>query len=283
MSATGRQERADIPMAGRRMRLALSVQYAAKGDDLPARPLLRRWVAAALDADASVTVRFVEAREGRTLNRTYRGKDAATNVLAFVYDGVSGRRHRAVRASAQTRSAATGQDIGRALRAPRRSRHAALAGIRSPSVGRGNAHGSARDRHPRQARSRRSLRRATSAPSPMSSDSPERETLKPTLLERLSAFLTREPEDREGLLEILHGAFEHKLLDADALSIIEGRSRFRNDRARHQRFRARRWMSCRSTTILLNSSPSCWRPAIALPAIGENKDDVVGILLARSC
>src|SRR4029078_11653048 len=45
---------------------------------------------------------------------------------------------------------------------------------------------------------------------------------KPTLLERLSAFLTREPEDREELLELLHGASEHKLLDADALSMIEG-------------------------------------------------------------
>src|SRR5216110_2355295 len=46
--------------------------------------------------------------------------------------------------------------------------------------------------------------------------------VKPTLLERLSAFLTREPEDRDELLELLHGAFEHKLLDADALSMIEG-------------------------------------------------------------
>ena len=44
----------------------------------------------------------------------------------------------------------------------------------------------------------------------------------PTLLERLSAFLTREPEDREELLDLLHGAFERKLLDADALSMIEG-------------------------------------------------------------
>src|SRR5438034_9573796 len=45
---------------------------------------------------------------------------------------------------------------------------------------------------------------------------------KPTLLERLSAFLTRDPEDREELLHLLHGSFERKLLDADALSIIEG-------------------------------------------------------------
>ncbi len=42
---------------------------------------------------------------------------------------------------------------------------------------------------------------------------------RPTLLERLSAFLSREPDDREELLRLLHGAFEHKLLDADALSI----------------------------------------------------------------
>src|SRR6187402_1088083 len=53
-------------------------------------------------------------------------------------------------------------------------------------------------------------------------DSPDNTDPKPTLLERLSAFLTREPEDREELLELLHGAFEHKLLDADALSMIEG-------------------------------------------------------------
>ena len=45
---------------------------------------------------------------------------------------------------------------------------------------------------------------------------------KPTLLERLSAFLTREPEDREDLVLVLRGAFEHRLIDADALSMIEG-------------------------------------------------------------
>src|SRR5438034_10942530 len=56
----------------------------------------------------------------------------------------------------------------------------------------------------------------------MSDDSNDRNAHKPTLLERLSAFLIREPEDREELLALLHGAFERKLLDADALSIIEG-------------------------------------------------------------
>jgi probable rRNA maturation factor len=74
----------------RRIRLALCVQYAVAADDLPARPALRRWVAAALESDASVTLRFVGAAEGRALNRAYRRKDDATNVLAFVYDDVQG-------------------------------------------------------------------------------------------------------------------------------------------------------------------------------------------------
>jgi probable rRNA maturation factor len=67
----------------------LNVQYAATGDDLPARPLLRRWARAALGADVAATaivLRFVEEAESRALNRRYRGRDRPTNVLAFVYD-----------------------------------------------------------------------------------------------------------------------------------------------------------------------------------------------------
>lgn len=66
--------------------LTLSVQYASNAPDLPARPHVRRWVRAALLDDATVTVRFVEAIEGRALNAEFRGKDYATNVLTFVYD-----------------------------------------------------------------------------------------------------------------------------------------------------------------------------------------------------
>ena len=43
------------------------------------------WAKAALERDAEVTVRLVDAEEGRALNREYRGKDYATNVLTFVY------------------------------------------------------------------------------------------------------------------------------------------------------------------------------------------------------
>ena len=45
---------------------------------------------------------------------------------------------------------------------------------------------------------------------------------KPSFIERLTSLLLREPEDREQLLEILHSAYERNLMDADALTIIEG-------------------------------------------------------------
>ena len=48
-------------------------------------------------------------------------------------------------------------------------------------------------------------------------EQPSEKLDRPTLLERLSAFLTREPEDREELLDLLHGAFERKLLGTKAL------------------------------------------------------------------
>ena len=79
--------------AGPRPRLSLTVQYAAPADDLPARGLLRRWVQASLGPatrHASVTLRFVDATEGRALNRRYRSRPHATNVLSFVYDDKPG-------------------------------------------------------------------------------------------------------------------------------------------------------------------------------------------------
>jgi probable rRNA maturation factor len=67
-------------------KLTLSVQYPdARLKDTITRPLLRRWVQAALLAPAEITLRFVDAEEGQVLNRDYRGKDYATNVLTFAY------------------------------------------------------------------------------------------------------------------------------------------------------------------------------------------------------
>jgi probable rRNA maturation factor len=64
----------------------LTIQSAVDPSGLPRRPTLRRWALAALERDARVTLRFVGTREGRALNRRYRGRDYATNVLTFVYD-----------------------------------------------------------------------------------------------------------------------------------------------------------------------------------------------------
>ena len=65
--------------------LSLAVQYASDALSLPTRPQFRRWVGAALQQPASVTLRIVDEDEGRALNRNYRSKDYATNVLTFAY------------------------------------------------------------------------------------------------------------------------------------------------------------------------------------------------------
>lgn len=77
--------------------LALTIQKAigkANRDNAPSSTDMRRWAQAALQgSDVELTVRLVGATEGRELNRDFRGKDYATNVLTFVYgddEGMSG-------------------------------------------------------------------------------------------------------------------------------------------------------------------------------------------------
>jgi probable rRNA maturation factor len=66
--------------------LSLSLQFAdpAHRALLPRHKVVR-WIRAALEAPAQMTVRIVGEDEGRTLNRDYRQKDYATNVLTFDY------------------------------------------------------------------------------------------------------------------------------------------------------------------------------------------------------
>ncbi|MDT3677900.1 MAG: rRNA maturation RNase YbeY [Burkholderiaceae bacterium] len=72
-------------------RLSLTVQLGDEVDALPApRSRLRRWVAACIESDAQIVLRFVGEREGRGLNAAYRGRDYATNVLTFAYDEADG-------------------------------------------------------------------------------------------------------------------------------------------------------------------------------------------------
>ena len=66
--------------------LALSLQFAdARHRATLPRHKVVRWIRAALDAPAEITVRLVGADEGQALNRDYRSKDYATNVLTFDY------------------------------------------------------------------------------------------------------------------------------------------------------------------------------------------------------
>lgn len=67
-------------------RLNLSVQYACNREGLPLRADFVRWARAALEGGGNITIRLVDAEEGQELNRDYRGKDYATNVLSFPYD-----------------------------------------------------------------------------------------------------------------------------------------------------------------------------------------------------
>jgi probable rRNA maturation factor len=69
----------------RRPRLAFDAQYAVSARTLPSRRELRKWAAAALEQDARVTIRIVGPTEGKELNRNFRGKDYATNVLTFIF------------------------------------------------------------------------------------------------------------------------------------------------------------------------------------------------------
>ena len=86
--ATASRDRSPVAAPRIPHRLSLQVQFDNTVDpaDLPAsRPQLRRWVQAALEADAELVVRFVGREESRQLNHQYRGKDRPTNVLTFDY------------------------------------------------------------------------------------------------------------------------------------------------------------------------------------------------------
>ncbi len=68
------------------VRLDVAVGYAVPRAGVPAAVSFRRWVAAALSGrirEADLAIRIVGSQEGRALNRHYRGKDYATNVLSF--------------------------------------------------------------------------------------------------------------------------------------------------------------------------------------------------------
>ncbi len=105
---------------------------------------------------------------------------------------------------------------------------------------------------------------------------------KPSLLERMSALLMREPEDREQLLTLLRGAFERNLLDSDALSIIEGALQVSDMQVRDIMV-----PRAQMDVIDIAEAPEKIVETVIeaahsrFPVIDENRDDVIGILLAK--
>ena len=111
----------------------------------------------------------------------------------------------------------------------------------------------------------------------MTTDNPNR-----TWLERLSHLLSREPQDRRELMDVLRDSEQRHLLDADALTMMEGVLQV-------SEMQVRDIMIPRSHMVVVeaNQLPETFLPIIIesahsrFPVIGENLDEILGILLAK--
>jgi magnesium and cobalt transporter len=110
----------------------------------------------------------------------------------------------------------------------------------------------------------------------------ENPTHKPGWLERVGALLMREPEDREQLVELLRSSYDRNLLDSDALSMIEGVLQVSEMQARDIMI-----PRAQMDVIDISESPDNFIPLVIqtghsrFPVFDDNKDDVIGILLAK--
>lgn len=105
---------------------------------------------------------------------------------------------------------------------------------------------------------------------------------KPSFIERLTSLLLREPEDREQLIEILHAAYERNLMDADALTIIEGALAASDARVSEVMV-----PRAQMDVIDVNDPISDLLPLVLdtahsrFPVVEGDRDNVLGILLAK--
>jgi magnesium and cobalt transporter len=108
------------------------------------------------------------------------------------------------------------------------------------------------------------------------------ESSKPSLLERLSALLLRAPEDREQLVQLLYGAYEKNLLDADALSMMEGVLQVSERQVREIMI-----PRAQMDVIDISVTPEKFIPYVIekahsrFPVTDGDKDNIIGILLAK--
>ena len=105
---------------------------------------------------------------------------------------------------------------------------------------------------------------------------------RPSLLERITHWLSPEPENREELLEVLRAAHENNLLDADALSMVEGVMQVSEMQVREIMI-----PRAQMDVVDINESPEKLLPYIIetahsrFPAVDGDRDNVLGILLAK--
>jgi magnesium and cobalt transporter len=103
-----------------------------------------------------------------------------------------------------------------------------------------------------------------------------------SLLERLSALIVREPGDREQLVQLLRAAYARNLLDADALSIIEGAMNVSEMQVRDIMI-----PRAQMDVIDINEPVESFIGQVIstahsrFPVIDQNRDDVIGVLLAK--
>ena len=105
---------------------------------------------------------------------------------------------------------------------------------------------------------------------------------KPSLLERLGALVMREPEDRDQLIQLLRSAYDRNLLDADALSMVEGAIQVSEMKVRDVMI-----PRAQMEVIDINEPPDKFIPHVIatahsrFPVIDRDRDDVIGVLLAK--
>jgi magnesium and cobalt transporter len=108
------------------------------------------------------------------------------------------------------------------------------------------------------------------------------DSARPGLLERLSALVLREPADRASLVQVLRSAYQRNLLDADALSIAEGALTVSEMQVRDIMI-----PRAQMDVIDINEPVENFIPQVIgtahsrFPVIGQNRDDVIGVLLAK--
>ena len=101
-------------------------------------------------------------------------------------------------------------------------------------------------------------------------------------LDKITQAFAHEPRNRQELLELLRDAHDNKLLDSEALSIVEGAIQVADLQVRDIMVPRSQMMSIRST-----QTPKEFLPAIIeaahsrYPVVGESLDDVMGVLLAK--